>query len=189
MASETANRTHPNVTLAVLALGGLAYAMLSSLVVPALPTMQRELHTTETGITWLLTGYLLAASVGTAIIGRLGDMYGKEKLLLWTFAILTVGTFLSAVAPSLPVLIAARVIQGVAGGIFPLAFGIVRDEFPPEKVAGGIGLLSAILCAGRGARTALSGVIVEHLNSHWLFWLPLVPLVVAVIATWKLVPE
>ena len=81
MASETADRTHPNVTLAVLALGGLAYAMLSSLVVPALPTMERELHTTETGITWLLTGYLLAASVGTAIIGRLGDMYGKERLL------------------------------------------------------------------------------------------------------------
>ena len=152
LASETADRTHPNVTLAVLALGGLAYAMLSSLVVPALPTMQHELGTTETGITWLLTGYLLAASVGTAIIGRLGDMYGKEKLLLWTFAILTVGTLLAAVATSLPVLILARVIQGVAGGIFPLAFGIVRDEFPPEKVAGGIGLLSAILGVGGGAR-------------------------------------
>ena len=77
-------RTHPNVTLAVLALGGLAYAMLSSLVVPALPTMQHDLGTTETGITWLLTGYLLAASVGTSILGRLGDMYGKERLLLWT---------------------------------------------------------------------------------------------------------
>jgi MFS family permease len=141
MASETADRTHPNVTLAVLALGGLAYAMLSSLVVPALPTMQRELHTTETGVTWLLTGYLLAASVGTAIIGRLGDMYGKERLLLWTLTILAFGTLLAALASSLPLLIAARVIQGVAGGIFPLAFGIVRDEFPREKVAGGIGLL------------------------------------------------
>jgi EmrB/QacA subfamily drug resistance transporter len=189
MASETANRTHPNVTLAVLALGGLAYAMLSSLVVPALPTMEKELHTTETGITWLLTGYLLAASVGTAIIGRLGDMYGKEKMLLWTFAILTVGTLLAAVAASLPMLIAARVIQGVAGGIFPLAFGIVRDEFPPEKVAGGIGLLSAILGVGGGAGIVLSGVIVEHLDYHWLFWIPLVAVVAAGILTWRLVPE
>ncbi len=189
MASETADRTHPNVTLAVLALGGLSYAMLSSLVVPALPTMEQELHTTETGITWLLTGYLLAASVGTAIIGRLGDMYGKEKLLLWTLAILTVGTLLAAVSTSLPMLIAARVIQGVAGGIFPLAFGIVRDEFPAEKVAGGIGLLSAILGVGGGAGIVLSGVIVEHLDYHWLFWIPLVAIVAAAILTWRLVPE
>jgi EmrB/QacA subfamily drug resistance transporter len=189
MASETADRTHPNVTLSVLALGGLSYAMLSSLVVPALPTMQHELHTTETGIAWLLTGYLLAASVGTAIIGRLGDMYGKERLLLWTLAILVFGTLLAALASSLTVLIAARVVQGVAGGIFPLAFGIVRDEFPSEKVAGGIGLLSAILGVGGGAGIVLSGVIVEHLDYHWLFWIPLVAIVAAAVLTWRLVPE
>ena len=189
MATETAKRTHPNLTLAVLALGGLAYAMLSSLVVPALPTMQHQLHTNETGITWLLTGYLLAASVGTAIIGRLGDMYGKERLLLWTLAVLGLGTLLGALSSSLLPLIAARVLQGAAGGIFPLAFGIVRDEFPPEKVAGGIGLLSAILGVGGGIGIVLSGVIVEHLNYHWLFWLPLVLVLACAIATWRLVPE
>jgi EmrB/QacA subfamily drug resistance transporter len=177
------------VTLAVLALGGIAYAMLSSLVVPALPTMQRELGTTETGITWLLTAYLLAASVGTSIIGRLGDMYGKERLLLWTLLALIGGTLLAAVSSTLPLLIAARFIQGLAGGIFPLAFGIVRDEFPREKVAGGIGLLSAILGVGGGVGIVLSGVIVEHLNYHWLFWLPLVAIVLAAVATWRLVPE
>ena len=182
-------RTHPNVTLAVLALGGLSYAMLSSLVVPALPTMQHELGTTETGITWLLTGYLLAASVGTAIIGRLGDMYGKERLLLATLVILVFGTLIAALTSSLPVLIVARVIQGVAGGIFPLAFGIVRDEFPPERVAGGIGLLSAILGTGGGVGIVLSGIIVEHLNYHWLFWIPLALCVIAAIATWRLIPE
>ena len=186
---HASDRTHPNVTLAVLALGGIAYAMLSSLVVPALPTMQRELGTSETGITWLLTAYLLAASVGTSIIGRLGDMYGKEKLLLWTLLVLVVGTTLAAVATSLPLLIAARFIQGVAGGIFPLAFGIVRDEFPAEKVPGGIGLLSAILGAGGGIGIVLSGVIVENLNYHWLFWIPLVAVVIAAFATWRLVPE
>lgn len=189
MASETADRTHPNVTLAVLALGGLTYAMLSSLVIPALPTMQHQLHTSETGIAWLLTGYLLAASVGTAIIGRLGDIYGKERLLLWTLVVLGFGTLLAAVAGSLPLLIAARFIQGVAGGIFPLAFGIVRDEFPREKVAGGIGLLSAILGVGGGIGIVLSGVIVEHLDYHWLFWIPLVLVVISAIATWRLVPE
>jgi len=96
----------------VLALGGLAYAMLSSSVVPALPTMQHALHASETGITWLLTAYLLAASVGTAILGRLGDMYGKERLLLWTLVILAAGTLLAALSSSLEVIIVARFIQG-----------------------------------------------------------------------------
>src|SRR3954447_23397809 len=132
----------PAVILAVLSLAGLAYAVLSSAVIPALPSFQHSLHTDETGVTWLLTGFLLSASVGTAIIGRLGDMYGKERLLLWTLLVLSFGTLLAAVSQSLGMLIVARVIQGVAGGIFPLAFAIVRDEFPRAKVPGSIGLMS-----------------------------------------------
>jgi EmrB/QacA subfamily drug resistance transporter len=189
MAATTTDRTHPTLILAVLALAGLAFAMLSSLVVPALPTLQHALHTNETGVTWLLTAYLLSASVGTAIIGRLGDMYGKERLLLVTLMILAAGTLLAAVSSSLGVIIAARFIQGASGGIFPLAFGIVRDEFPREKVAGGIGLLSAILGVGGGVGIVLSGVIVEHLDYHWLFWMPLLATLIAAVATWRFIPE
>src|SRR5271156_2929299 len=189
MTSTNTERTHPTLILAVLSLAGVAYAMLSSSVVPALPTIQRALHTSETDITWLLTGYLLSASVGTAIIGRLGDMYGKERLLLWTLVVLAAGTLLAAVSSSLVLLILARFIQGASGGIFPLAFGIVRDEFPHEKVAGSIGLLSAILRVGAGIGIVLSGVIVEHLNYHWLFWIPLVAIVLAAVATWRFIPE
>ena len=129
------------MTLAVLSLAGLAYAMLSSAVVPALPTIQHDLHTTETGVTWLLTGYLLSASVGTAIIGRLGDMYGKERAAASGRSSSSPPAPCSrAVSHSLALLIVARVIQGVGGGIFPLSFGIVRDEFPPSGSPGGIGL-------------------------------------------------
>jgi MFS family permease len=189
MTSTSTDRTHPTLILAVLSLGGIAYAMLSSSVVPALPTMQRALHASETEITWLLTAYLLSASVGTAIIGRLGDMYGKERLLLWTLVVLAAGTLLAAVSSSLWVIIGARFIQGASGGIFPLAFGIVRDEFPREKVAGSIGLLSSILGVGAGAGIVLSGVIVEHLNYHWLFWIPLIATLIAALATWRFIPE
>ncbi|MCW3029721.1 MAG: transporter [Solirubrobacterales bacterium] len=189
MTSTTTDRTHPTLILAVLSLGGLAYAMLSSSVVPALPTLQHSLHTSETGVTWLLTAYLLSASVGTAILGRLGDMYGKERLLLVTLVVLAAGTLLAAVSSSLGVMIVARFIQGASGGVFPLAFGIVRDEFPREKVAGSIGLLSAILGAGAGVGIVLSGVIVEHLNYHWLFWIPLVATIIAAVATWRFIPE
>lgn len=119
MTAPAEDRTHPTLILTVLSLAGGAYAMLSSSVVPALPTMQHALHTSETGIAWLLTSYLLSASVGTAILGRLGDMYGKERLLLITLAILAAGTLLAAVSSSLAVIIVARFIQGAAGGIFP----------------------------------------------------------------------
>ncbi|MGB0093331.1 MAG: MFS transporter [Solirubrobacteraceae bacterium] len=182
-------RVHPNVILAVLSLAGLAYAVLSSAVIPALPTIQHDLHTTETGVTWLLTGFLLSASVGTSIIGRLGDMYGKERLLLWTLLVLAVGTLLAAVSNSLALLIVARVFQGVAGGIFPLAFSIARDEFPPDRVAGSIGLMSSILGVGGGLGLVIGGLIVEHLSWHWLFWMPLAVTLVAAVFTWKCIPE
>jgi EmrB/QacA subfamily drug resistance transporter len=187
--SEPTTHARPNLILAVLSLAGLAYAVLSSAVIPALPTIQHDLHTTETGVTWLLTGFLLSASVGTAIIGRLGDMYGKERLLLWTLLVLAAGTLLAAVANTLEVLIVARVIQGVAGGIFPLAFSIVRDEFPPDHVAGSIGLISSILGIGGGVGLVLGAVIVEHLSWHWLFWLPLFVTVLAAVCTWRFIPE
>ena len=182
-------RLHPNLTLLVLSVAGLAFALLSSAVVPALPTIQHSLGTSENGVAWILTGYLLSASIGTAILGRLGDMYGKERLLVWTLAILAVGTLVAALSDSLALLIVARVVQGAGGGIFPLAFGIIRDEFPREKVAGSIGLMSAILGIGAGVGIVAGAIIVEHLNWHWLFWVPLVIIVLAALCTWRFIPE
>jgi EmrB/QacA subfamily drug resistance transporter len=186
---EHPERSHPNVTLAVLSTAGLAFSMLSSAVVPALPTIQHDLGTTENGVAWILTAYLLSASVATAILGRLGDMYGKEHVLIWTLVVLSAGTLLAGVSSSLVLLIVARTIQGVGGGIFPLAFGIIRDEFPREKVAGSIGLMSALLGIGGGIGILVGALIVEHLSWHWLFWLPLVPIIVSAVCTWRFVPE
>jgi EmrB/QacA subfamily drug resistance transporter len=175
--------------LGVLSLAALAYAVLSSAVIPALPTFQHSLHASETGVTWLLTGFLLSASVGTAIIGKLGDMYGKQRLLVWTLLVLAAGTLLAAVSGSLTILIVARIIQGVAGGIFPLSFSIIRDEFPADRVAGSIGLMSAILGIGSGFGLVVGGLIDEHLSWHWLFWIPLPAMVLAAVAAWRFIPE
>jgi EmrB/QacA subfamily drug resistance transporter len=183
------HRAHYNVTFWVLAIGAIAYALLQSLVVPALPDIQRELHTSETSVSWVLTAYLLSASVGTPIIGRLGDMYGKERVLLIVLVMLAVGTLMSAVATSMPLLLAGRVVQGAGGGIFPLAFGIIRDEFPRDRVAGGIGLMSSLLGIGGGAGVVLAGPIVQNLSYHWLFWLPLIFIVLAAVMTYVFVPE
>jgi EmrB/QacA subfamily drug resistance transporter len=188
MTAET-DRLHPSLTFVVLALGGISYALLQSLVAPALPDIQHALHTSENSVSWILTAYLLSASVATPLIGRLGDMYGKERLLMIVLLLLSVGTLVSALASSLPLMLVGRVIQGAAGGIFPLAFGIIRDEFPRERVAAAIGLMSALLGVGGGAGVVLAGPIVDHLSFHYLFWLPLIPVVVATVATHLFVPE
>ncbi len=188
MHAET-DRQHPSLTFLVLALGGISYALLQSLVAPALPDIQHALHTSENSVSWILTSYLLSASVATPLLGRLGDMYGKERLLMIVLALLAVGTLVSALATTLPVMLIGRVIQGAAGGIFPLAFGIIRDEFPRERVAGAIGLMSALLGVGGGAGVVLAGPIADNLSFHYLFWLPLIPVVVAAVLTHFFVPE
>jgi EmrB/QacA subfamily drug resistance transporter len=164
----------PGVLLAVLSLAGAAYALLQSLVVPALPVLQQDLHTSTTGVAWVFTSYLLAASVVTPIAGRLGDMHGKKPVLVVTLVGLALGTFLAATTHSLAVMIVARTIQGLGGAIFPLAFGIIRDAFPAEMVAGGIALISALLGIGGGLGIVLAGPIIDNLGYHWLFWIPLV---------------
>jgi MFS family permease len=86
-------------------------------------------------------------------------------------------------------MVVGRIIQGAGGGIFPLAFGIVRDEFPADEVPGSIGILSSILGIGGGVGIVLGGLIIEHLNYHWLYWIPLFVIVVSAVATWRFVPE
>jgi EmrB/QacA subfamily drug resistance transporter len=172
-----------------LSLGGLAFAVLQSLVAPALPVIGRDLGASTEDISWVLTAYLLAASVLTPILGRLGDMVGKRRVMLAVLVILAAGTLLAALAPNLPVLIAARALQGAAGAILPLSIGIVRDELPRERVGVVVGLLSAIFGIGAGLGIVAAGPIVDHLSWHWLFWLPLVLIGIALAGVAFGVPE
>jgi MFS family permease len=185
----TPARRHHQVTFLLLAAAGVSYSLLQSLVAPALPDLQHALHASVSSVSWVLTAYLLSASIATPLIGRLGDMYGKERLLVAILVLLCAATVVSALATTLPVMLVGRVLQGAAGGIFPLAFGIIRDEFPRDRIAGAIGFMSALLGVGGGAGVVLAGPIVDHLSYHYLFWLPLIPLVAATVAIHLFVPE
>ena len=182
-------RQHYNVTLAILTLAGIAYALQQTMVIPALPTLQRDLHTTTTWVTWVLTVFLLVASVATPILGKLGDQYGKERILVIALLIFLAGSIGAALAWNIWSLIAWRALQGAGAAVFPLSYGIIRDEFPREKVGVAIGLISAVFGIGGGFGIVLSGLIVDHLSWRWLFIVGAVNIAAAAVLVHKFVPE
>jgi MFS family permease len=125
----------------------------------------------------------------TPVFGRLGDIYGKHRLLVVALGLLSAGTLVSALADSLTLMLVGRVLQGAGGGVFPLAFAIVRDELPRAKVPGAIALLSAMLGIGGAVGVVVAGVIVDSLSYHWLFWISLAVTTVATVTAWRCVPE
>jgi len=177
------------LTLTVLAIATTSYGMLQSLILPAPPTLERSLGTSPVTGGWILTAYLISATVATPLAGRLGDMYGKKRLLMAVLMLLCLGCLLSALAKSLTLMLVGRVLQGAVGGLFPLSFGIIRDEFPEDRVEGGIGLIAAIVGLGGGVGIVLSGPIVENLSPQWLFWVPLALGAAATVATWLCIQE
>lgn len=177
------------LTYAALILGAISFALLQSLVGPALPTIARDLHTTQGDVTWLMTGYLLSASVATPLLGRIGDAVGKEKMFVVTLLALGVGSGLSALATSMPLMVTGRLVQGAGGGVLALAFGIIRDRFPPHKVAGAIGTIAALTAVGGGLGIVISGPIATHLGYHWFFWAPMILIFVAVLIAHFFVPR
>jgi MFS family permease len=182
-------RARYQLTFAALTVSALAFSVMQSLIIPALPSLEHSLHASADAVAWLLTGYLLSAAICTPLLGRVGDMLGKKRVLVLILIVLTLGTLVSALATTFPIMLAGRIITGAGGAVFPLAFGIIRDEFPRDRVVGGIGFLSSILGVGVGLGIVLAGPIVVHLSYHWLFWAPLVICVVATVTTIFFVPE
>lgn len=183
----TARAENPTPVLVVLLLAGVSFALSQTMVVPALPALGHELGASPSATSWILTGYLLSASVATPLAGKLGDLFGKGRVLTAVLLLFSLGSIVCALAGTIEQAIAGRVIQGVAGGVFPLSFGIIRDTFPRERVAGGIGLLSAVLGIGGGIGLPLSGVVVDNLDFSLVFWMGLIALPAA-LAAHRLVP-
>jgi EmrB/QacA subfamily drug resistance transporter len=182
-------RQHYNVTLAVLILAGVAFALQQTMIIPALPVLQHEFETSTAWATWLLTGFLLSASVTTPLLGKLGDQHGKERLLVISLGIFFLGSVAAIFAPNVGVLIACRVLQGTGAAVFPLSFSIIKDEFPPEKVGVAVGAVSSVFAVGGGLGLVLSGLIVDHLSWRWLFVIGAVGMAVAVVLVHLFVPE
>ncbi|MFD5059364.1 MFS transporter [Streptomyces sp. NPDC058394] len=174
---------------AALLIAVLSFSLMQTMVVPALPDLQREFRTSTTTVSWLLSSFLLTASVATALLGRVGDMFGKRRVLIGSLVVFAVGTLLAALSTSMGMLIASRAVQGVGSAAFPLAFGIVRDQFPRERVPVAIGMISSTFGIGFGVGLVIPGPIIDALSWHWVFWLGLVVILVGIAAVATFIDE
>ena len=170
-------------------MAALAFALAQTTLIPALADLIKEFDTDSSGVAWTLTGYLVSAAVFTPIVGRLGDMFGKRRMLVLSLSVFAAGSVVAALGSSLELVVAGRVLQGVGGGVLPLCFGIIRDEFPADRVSRSIGLVSATIGIGGGLGLVIGGLLVDHASYHWIFWLGAVPAVLAAVLAHVLIPE
>lgn len=165
-------------------------AVLQTLVVPVLGTLGVQLHASPSAVGWVVTANLLAAAVLTPLLGRLGDLHGRKRVVLGILVAVCLGSLLAATTSSLALLIVARVLQGASFGLFPLSIGIVRDELPRERVTGAMAVVSGTLGVGGGVGLVLAGLLTQHHGDyHRIFWLSLAVGVLALLLTATVIPS
>ncbi len=173
----------------VLAVAALDFGLEQFMVVPLVPAVQRMEQASLETATWLLTGFLLAVVATAPILGRLGDMYGKRRLLLLALGAFAVGSLVCALADSIEALIAGRVVQGAGAAAGPLAIGLVRDHVPRERAPASIGILVAGAGAGAAVGLVLTGLLVDHVSVSAVFWFLFALAAALLLAVRSTVPE
>jgi MFS family permease len=150
------------ITLAILGSSILITMYGETMLLPAIPDIITEFNISYNTASWILTAYLIAGAVMTPIAGKLSDIYGRKKMVLIIMIIYIIGICLGGLSSNITILIISRVIQGIGISMFPIAFGIVRDQFPPEKLAIGVGTFSAMFAAGSVVGLAIGGSIIQY---------------------------
>lgn len=150
------------ITLAILGSSILITMYGETMLLPAIPEIITEFNISYNTASWILTAYLIAGAVMTPIAGKLSDIYGRKKMVLIIMIIYIIGISLGGLSSNITILIISRVIQGIGISMFPIAFGIVRDQFPPEKLAIGVGTFSAMFAAGSVVGLAIGGSIIQY---------------------------
>ncbi|MFJ9810895.1 MFS transporter [Streptomyces sp. NPDC101158] len=154
----------------VLALAGIVAALMQTLVVPLIGDLPALLHASASDASWVITATLLAAAVATPVAGRLGDMFGKRRLLLASTAPLVAGSVVCALSSSVAPMVVGRGLQGLGMGVVPLGISLLRDVLPPERLGSSIALMSASMGVGGALGLPFSAAVAEHANWRVLFW-------------------
>jgi MFS family permease len=155
----------------VLAFSGIVVSLMQTTVIPLVPRLPALLNASAADTTWAVTATLLAAAVATPVMGRLGDMYGKRRLLLISLALMITGSVVAALSSALAPFIVGRVLQGLAGGVIPLGISIMRDTLPAERLGSATATMSSSLGVGGALGLPAAALIADHAGWHLLFWI------------------
>jgi len=180
------NPGRANLELLVVGLGALVVSLSQSVLVPVLGDLQQE-YGEKTN--WLLTSTLLVAAVGVPIMGRLGDMFGKRKILLVALGAITVGSLIDALTSNFALLVVGRAIQGASSAAIPLGISLLATLMPREKVGSAVALISAMLGVGGSLGLPLAGFVAQNWDWHVLFWVNTVVGAIAFVGVLTVVPE
>ncbi|MFD3618534.1 MFS transporter [Streptomyces sp. NPDC058676] len=178
-----------NAVVAVLAFAGIVVALMQTLVIPIVPELPKLLDASASNTAWAVTATLLAAAVATPVVGRLGDMYGKRRMLLVSIVLLITGSVVCALSDSVVPMIAGRALQGLAAGVIPLGISIMRDVLPAERLAGSTAMMSASLGVGGALGLPSAAFIADRWDWHLLFWTSAALGAVAFMLVLLIVPE
>jgi MFS family permease len=151
-----------------------------TMLIPAIPDLIRDFHVSYSMSSWILTAYLVSGAVMTPIAGKLSDIYGRKKILLIIMVIYAVGVCLAGFSPNVSFMLVARAIQGIGMSMFPIAFGIVRDKFPREKISIGQGVITSMFASGAVIGLAVGGIIIENYGWRTTFF-TIIPVAVALL--------
>ncbi|MEU7483701.1 MFS transporter [Streptomyces sp. NPDC042319] len=188
MSQTMAQRRTGGVVL-VLAFAGIAVAVMQTLLVPVIKDLPTLLDTAPSNATWVMTSTLLAGAVATPIMGRLGDLYGKRRMLVSSLAVMVVGSLVCGFTSDLLVMIVGRALQGFAMGAIPLGIGLMRDELPRERLGSALALMSSSIGVGGGLALPAAALIAQHADWHALFFAAAGLGVLAILLTLVVVPE
>ncbi|MFE7276757.1 MFS transporter [Streptomyces sp. NPDC057623] len=173
----------------VLAFAGIVVAVMQTLLVPVIKDLPQLLSTAPSNATWVLTSTLLSGAVATPIMGRLGDLYGKRRMLIASLSVMVVGALVSAFTSTLLPMIVGRTLQGFAMGAIPLGIGLMRDMLPRERLGSAMALMSSSIGVGGGLALPAAALVAQHANWHALFYGAAGLGVLAIALTLLVVPE
>jgi MFS family permease len=158
------------VTLGILGSTLLITMYGETMLLPAIPDIIKEFDIPYDTSSWILSSYLIAGAVATPIVGRLSDIYGRKKMVTIIMIIYIIGISLGGFSPNISFLIIARVIQGIGISMFPVAFGIIRDQLPERKLSIGVGIFSSMFAAGSVVGLALGASIIDNFGWRATFF-------------------
>jgi len=163
-------------TLAILSLIATMIMYSETMLVPAIPDLIKDFHISYSTSSWILTTYLVTGAIMTPITGRLSDVYGKKKILLVIMLIYAVGVSLGGFVTNIYEMLSIRIIQGIGMSMFPIAFGIVREQFPRKKLAIGQGIISSMFAAGAVIGLVVGGSLIQNYGWQSTFY-SIIPIV------------